>query len=347
MIRVGVLGASGYAGAELVRLISQRDDLDLIFADSHGSGARPISSLYPNLRKFSDINFSSLDISDNESFDKIDVLFCALPHGLTQTTVQYALKRPNLKVIDLSADFRLRDKATYEAWYDTDHLAEEELKQAVYGLPELYRDEVKDARLVANPGCYPTSIILGLYPLIRQGYDIGTIISDSKSGVSGAGRGLKDPNLYGQASQSMKAYSIGSHRHTPEVIQELKRHTDKDIDLLFTPHLVPMNRGILSTMYVKNIGGLKKSDLLDLYKEAYSKEFFIRVLEDDLVQTKAVAMSNFVDIGLTVDDRTGYIVVTSAIDNLIKGASGQAMQNMNLMFGIEETKGLTQLPFWP
>lgn len=347
MIRVGILGASGYAGADLMRLIHQRDDLELVFADSKEYGGQRVSLYYPNLEKFNDMDFTSLDIDDNEYFDEIDVLFCGLPHGLTQTTVKSALKRQGLRIIDLSADFRLRDKDIYERCYQTDHTAPEELEIAVYGMSEIYRDRIRDARLVANPGCYPTSITLGLYPLFKEGHCPDMVISDSKSGLSGAGRGLKDQNMFGQAGENMKAYSIGSHRHTPEIKQELSLASAKDFDLLFTPHLVPMQRGILSTIYLKNIDKLTRDDILSIYNEYYKDEYFIRILDHSLPQTKSVAGSNFIDIGFEVDEKTNHIVVVSAIDNLMKGAAGQAMQNMNIMFGLGETKGLEQIALWP
>lgn len=346
MIKVGILGASGYAGADLIRLLIQRDDVELVFADANRNGGEEISKFYPNLRGL-DMKFTSLDIEDNEYFDKIDVLFCALPHGLTQKTVKAAMARKDLRVIDLSADFRLDDVDVYTSWYDTPHTAQEELKEAVYGLPELNRDRIKDARLIANPGCYPTSVILGLYPLMAEGHVSGNIIADSKSGVSGAGRGLKDPNLFGQASESMKAYSPGSHRHSPEIAQELRKIRDEKINLLFSPHLVPMNRGILSTIYVENKDNLTRQDIIDLYNKYYKDEYFVRFMEEGLPETKAVAGSNFIDIGFAVDELSGHIIVVSAIDNLIKGASGQAIQNMNIMFGLDEKKGLDQVSMWP
>lgn len=348
MIKVGILGSSGYAGAELVRLLIQHEDVEIVFVDSKDSEDTSFTDLYPNLYKYIDKKFTSLDISDNPYFDEIDLLFCALPHGLTQKAVSAAFKK-GLKIIDLSADFRLSDPDVYEKWYDTAHIATEELKEAVYGLPEIHRSDISSSRLIANPGCYPTSIILGLYPLFKAGLSPkGAIISDSKSGVSGAGRGLRDGNLYCQATENISPYSVGTHRHTPEIEEQLSKVSGKQVKVLFTPHLVPMQRGILSTIYINNDSGITEDDLFRLYSETYRDEKFIRILPPGSTpKTKAVAGSNFCDIAVKVDEVTGYIIIMSAIDNLLKGASGQALQNMNLMFGLDESKGLEQLPLWP
>ncbi|MDO5689817.1 MAG: N-acetyl-gamma-glutamyl-phosphate reductase [Tissierellia bacterium] len=348
MIKVGILGSTGYAGGELTRLLASREDIELVFLDSNSFEGRSYTSLYPNLRGAIDLSCTSLDIVQNEYFSKIDVLFCALPHGLTQKAVKAALDA-NLKVIDLSADFRLKDPVVYEEWYDTPHIAQEELKTAVYGLCEVYREQIPKTDLIANPGCYPTSVLLALYPLMKEKL-VGTsrIISDSKSGVSGGGRSLRDGNLYSQASENLAAYGVGQHRHTPEMEEQLSLFAQEPVQIQFTPHLVPMLRGILSTIYVENTGALTEQDLAELYHQYYGDEYFIRITgSETLPITKAVAGSNFCDIGYKVDTRTGNIVLVSVIDNLIKGASGQAIQNMNLLFGIEESKGLTQLPVWP
>ncbi|WP_425538510.1 N-acetyl-gamma-glutamyl-phosphate reductase [Microaceticoccus formicicus] len=348
MIKVGILGSSGYAGAELVRLLIQHEDVEIVFVDSKDSEDVLFTDLYPNLYKHIDKKFTSLDISDNPYFDEIDLLFCALPHGLTQKAVSAAFKR-GLRIIDLSADFRLSDPAVYEKWYDTAHIAKDELKEAVYGLPEIHRSDIPGTNLIANPGCYPTSIILGLYPLFKAGLaPKAPIISDSKSGVSGAGRGLRDGNLYCQATENISPYSVGTHRHIPEIEEQLTKISDNPAKILFTPHLVPMQRGILSTIYLNNEFSISEEDLLKLYGETYKYEAFIRILPPGSTpKTKAVAGSNYCDIAIKVDEVTGYIVIMSAIDNLIKGASGQALQNMNLMFGLDESKGLEQLPLWP
>ncbi len=348
MIKIGILGSSGYAGAELVRLLLQHSDTEIVFVDSKDSEGTKFAELYPNLYESISHTFTSLDITDNPYFDKIDLLFCALPHGLTQKAVSAAFKR-GLKIVDLSADFRLSDPSVYESWYDTKHIAIDELKNAVYGLTEINREKIKDAILIANPGCYPTSILLGLYPLFKSGYAADApIISDSKSGVSGAGRGLKDPFLYCQATENISPYAVGAHRHTPEIKEQLDLISGKDCRLLFTPHLVPMQRGILSTIYIANEHNLNIDEIYKLYHKIYDNEKFVRLLpHGTMPKTKAVSGSNYCDISITIDDNSGYIVIMSAIDNLIKGASGQAVQNMNLMFGLKEDAGLTQLPVWP
>lgn len=348
MVKVGILGASGYAGAELVRLLSQRDDVEIIFIDSNSREGIPLEELYPNLFDVAELSFTSIDFESNEYFDQIDVLFCALPHGLTQKAV-IAARDKGIKVVDLSADFRISDPSIYEEWYETKHIALKELEEAVYGMPELNRKKIKEAQLIANPGCYPTSIILGLMPLFNAGYaPKGTVISDSKSSISGAGRSLKEGNLFAQMNENITPYSIGVHRHTPEVKEQLSTISGQEMDFLFVPHLIPMNRGILSTIYVPNEYNLTKETVYSLYKTTYESEYFVRILPlGKTPQTKAVSGSNFCDIAVTVDDASGMIVVTSVIDNLIKGAAGQAVQNFNLMMGFNENKGLTQLSVWP
>lgn len=348
MIKVGILGASGYAGAELVRLLVQREDIDIVFVHSNSHAPSAFTNRYPNLKNIVTLDFSAMDLEDNEYFDQIDVLFCALPHGASQKAVKQGRKK-GLKVIDLSADFRLIDVDVYENWYETKHGAQEELEEAVYGLSEINRESLRTASLVANPGCYPTSILLGLYPLMKAGYSTqDAIISDSKSGVSGGGRSLKDGNLYTQATENIHPYAVGSHRHTPEISEQLTALSGERTNLIFVPHLVPMQRGILSTIYVKNEHQLTEEALRSVYNSYYEKEPFVRVLEPgETPHTKAVSGSNFCDIAVKLDEETNMLVIMSVIDNLIKGASGQAIQNMNIMMGLEETKGLLQAPLWP
>ncbi|AZP03622.1 N-acetyl-gamma-glutamyl-phosphate reductase [Jeotgalibaca ciconiae] len=348
MVKVGILGASGYAGAELVRLLVQREDVEIIFVHSNNYAEIPFSKRYPHLKEVFDSEFSAMNFENNEYFDQVDVLFCALPHAKSQIAVKSALEK-GLKVIDLSADFRLKDAEVYEEWYQTKHQVSEALAQAVYGIPEINREAIKDTNLLANPGCYPTSIILGLYPLLKEGYTTNeTIISDSKSGISGAGRGLKDGNLFTQATETIQPYAVGSHRHTPEIEEQLSSISGEKTSLMFVPHLAPMQRGILSTIYIKNERNLSEDQLLALYNQYYEEEKFVRVLEKgETPTTKAVSGSNYCDIGLAVDTQSNMIVIMSVIDNLIKGASGQAIQNMNLMLGLDETTGLTQAPIWP
>lgn len=348
MTKVGILGASGYAGAELVRLLSQREDVELAFLHSNSHAEIPFAKRYPNLRTITDLDFVAVNLDAAPDYSGIDILFCALPHGQSQKVVQQALSQ-GVRVIDLSADFRLQDAEVYESWYGVEHQAQTELLEAVYGLPEMNREQIKQANLVANPGCYPTSALLGLYPLLKAGYGTkASIIVDSKSGVSGGGRGLKDGNLYTQVTESIHPYAVGTHRHTPEITEQLTAISGEPASLIFVPHLVPMQRGILSTIYVQNEHQLAEEDLLNLYSQHYGEEYFIRTLDGgETPQTKAVSGSNFCDVALKVDEATNTIVIMAVIDNLIKGASGQAIQNMNLMLGLEETKGLTQAPMWP
>ncbi len=348
MIKAGILGATGYAGAELTRLLIQHPEVNIDFLDSRSYEGIEYSSTYPNLKGLMDIKCTSINLDNPMELDSIDVLFCALPHGLSQKAVQEGLKR-GTKVIDLSADFRITNPTVYEDWYNVKHQAVKELQGAVYGLTEIHRETIQQTQLVANPGCYPTSILLALYPLLKEKVvSIENIIADSKSGVSGAGRHPMDGTIYAQCNENVKAYSLGSHRHIPEIEQELSLIANEKVFIQFTPHLIPITRGILSTIYLTNDKGLKELDLVEIYQQYYEKESFIRILlKDHLPQTKAVSGSNFCDIGWRLDERTGKIILVSAIDNLIKGASGQAVQNMNVMFGFQETMGLLQMPLWP
>ncbi|WP_026478022.1 N-acetyl-gamma-glutamyl-phosphate reductase [Alkaliphilus transvaalensis] len=348
MIKAGILGSTGYAGSELTRLLMNHPKVKIEFLDSRSYEGDTYSNIYPNLKGLVDIKCSSIDLANPVELDNIDVLFCALPHGLSQKAVQEGVKR-GIKVIDLSADFRISNPSVYEDWYNVEHKALHELKTAVYGLTEIHRENIKTTQLVANPGCYPTSILLAVYPLLKEKLILTEmIIADSKSGVSGAGRNPIDATIYAQCNESVKAYSLGTHRHTPEIEQELSLMAGGQVLIQFTPHLIPMTRGILSTIYVMNSNNLKEKDLVEIYHNYYKNENFIRVLTGgQLPQTKAVVGSNLCDIGFKVDERTGKIILVSAIDNLIKGASGQAVQNMNVMFGIEEMIGLQQMPLWP
>ncbi|MBE0450905.1 MAG: N-acetyl-gamma-glutamyl-phosphate reductase [Clostridia bacterium] len=348
MIKVGILGSTGYAGAELTRLLASHPEVEIEFLDSRSYEDKEYLSIYPNLNKFLSQKCVRVDVESDNYLKSIDIMFCALPHGLSQRAVHRGLSL-DIGVVDLSADFRLTDPQTYEEWYKTPHQGVEDLKKAVYGLCEIYRDKIKGSQLVANPGCYPTSIILALYPLLKENLvDLGTIIIDSKSGVSGAGRNLSDIALYGQCNENVRAYGIGSHRHTPEIEQEISFASNQQVTVQFTPHLIPMTRGILSTIYFKNRKHVSEVELEEIYAGYYGKEYFIRSLErGSLPQTKSVSGSNFCEIGFKVDERTGHIVLVSAIDNLIKGAAGQAVQNMNIMMGYEESLGLKQTPIWP
>lgn len=346
MIKVGILGSTGYVGGELTRLLSQHKKVQLKFLDSRSYASMAYSKVYSNLRNIVEDKCTSINLE--EDLQEIDLLFCALPHGLSQGAVKKSLEKGK-KVVDISADFRLKNPLTYEKWYNTKHEALEALNNAVYGLSEIYSDEISKTQLVANPGCYPTSVLLPLYPLLKEKMIIDDfIIIDSKSGVSGAGRVAVDGNIFGQCNENLKAYGIGVHRHTPEIEQELSIAANKEVMIQFTPHLIPMTRGILSTIYINNNKGLKLEDVKSVLNNYYQKHQFIRILEEgEYPQTKAVYGSNYCDIGFKIDDRTKMIVIVSAIDNLVKGAAGQAVQNMNLMFGFDEGEGLQQGPIWP
>lgn len=348
MIKIGILGSTGYVGLELMRLLSNHPEAEVVFLDSRSYEGKEYSSIFPSMRQIIDTPCISINLDDENSLRGIDLLFCALPHGLSQKAVQAAYKQ-GIRVIDMSADFRIRNAAVYEEWYGVKQEAVNELSQTVYGLCEIYRDSIKNSHIIANPGCYPTSVILALYPLLKEkAVDIETLIIDSKSGVSGAGRNLNDAILYGQCNESVKAYSIGNHRHIPEIEQELALAAATDVTIQFTPHLIPMTRGILSTIYFKNNKGLSSDEISSIYSHYYSKEYFVRLLKNgELPQTKAVYSTNFCDIGFKVDDRTNRIILVSAIDNLVKGAAGQAVQNMNLLFNLKETTGLQLTPIWP
>lgn len=346
MIRVGVLGATGFVGAELLRLLINHPRVEISFLDSRSYKDLSYSKVYPNLKGYIDTKCISVDI--DKDLEDIDLMFCAMPHGVSQQPVKRAMEK-GIKVIDMSADFRIKDSKVYEDWYGVEHRALKELEGAVYGLSEIYREDIKNTNLIANPGCYPTSIILPLYPLLKEKVikEEGIII-DSKSGVSGAGRTPSEGNLYALCNENIKAYSLGKHRHIPEIEQELSKAANKEVIVQFTPHLTPMTRGILSTIYIRNGKNLEYGDIKEIFEKHYRDNYFIRILEEnEYPQTKAVYGSNFCDIGFTVDKRTNMIIIVSAIDNLVKGAAGQAIQNMNIMFGLKETEGLNQVPIWP
>lgn len=342
MINVAILGGSGYTGFELLRILAAHPTAKVMEVTSRQYKGKYVPEVFPSLKGF----YDGLVFSDPEDFRRlrVDVVFSALPHGASQEVVPALLEADN-RVIDLSADFRLRDPAVYKAWYG-EHRSEILLSEAVYGLPELHREEIKDAQLVANPGCYPTSAILALSPLLKEGLiDTGSVIIDSKSGVSGAGRGASLETSYVEVAGGFKAYKVGSHRHTPEIEQELSGQAGGKVSVTFTPHLIPVSRGILSTCYA----GLKKSAALaeihGLYARFYGKEPFIRVLPEgrfpDISQVKG---SNYCDIGIWADADKKRVIIVSAIDNLVKGASGQAVQNMNIMNWLKEDTALSFPP---
>ena len=344
MIRVGVLGATGYAGAELVRLLASHKEVEITMLASKTYKGQKMSEIYPSLRGVCDIVLEEADADLAAS--KCDVVFTALPHGVSNEVIS-SLYEKGLKIIDLSGDFRYNDIETYEKWYKVKHSCPELLEKSVYGLCELHRDKIKDARLVGNPGCYTTCSILGLAPLLKYGaIETKNIIIDAKSGVSGAGRGLGLDYHFCECTENMKAYKIATHRHTSEIEQELSEIAGEEITLSFTPHLVPMKRGIFATEYANLKKPYTKKELIDMYKEFFKGEKFVRIYEDSLPESNHVAGSNFVDIGLEVDERLGRVVVISNIDNLVKGAAGQAVQNMNIMFGLNEDEGLSSAGYY-
>lgn len=345
-IKVGVIGATGYAGAELVRILSAHPHTQLVALTTQSYGGKAFCEVYPHLYKHVSLACRELDMPALAA--KADIIFAALPHGHAISVAQEVLKQGK-RFIDLGADFRFDDRKVYEQWYKIDHTAPELLEQAVYGLPEINRDKIQSAAIVGNPGCYPTSVILGLAPLLRHGLIVtDTVVVDSKSGVSGAGRGLSIGTHFCEVNENFRAYNVAAHRHTPEIEQELGKLAGKEMVISFTPHLTPINRGILSTIYSKLKEEMTLEQVRSIYEEFYRSEYFVRLLPPSILpQTKAVAGSNHCDVVPVVDPRTGRVVVISAIDNLIKGAAGQAVQNMNLMFGLPETTGLDRPGLYP
>lgn len=346
MIKVGIIGATGYAGGELVRLLLQREDVEIKWYGSRSYIDRKYSSIYQNLFRF--VDETCLDDNMEELAGLVDVIFTATPQGLCASLVNDDILAKT-KIIDLSADFRLKNVNIYEEWYNIKHASPQYIDEAVYGLPELNREKVKNARLIANPGCFPTCSTLSVYPLVKEGIiDTATLIFDAKSGTSGAGRGAKTDSLYCEVNESIKAYGVTTHRHTPEIEEQLSYAAGKPVMINFTPHLVPMNRGILITAYASLVKDISYEDVKAVYDKYYKDEYFVRVLEKDMVpQTRWVEGSNFADVNFKIDKRTNRIIMMGAIDNMVKGAAGQAIQNMNIMFGLPENTGLKQIPMFP
>lgn len=345
MIRAAIIGATGYTGLELVRILSAHPGITITVATSRQYEGQPLHKVFPSLSGSVDIVCQSP--SPERVIGAADVVFLAVPHQTAMTHVPVFLQADK-KVIDLSADFRLKDVRVYEKWYQS-HSAPEYLAEAAYGLPELHAAAIRKARLVANPGCYPTTVILGLAPLLKKGLiDNKSIVVDSKTGVSGAGRSAVLSSLFCEVHEDVKAYKVAAHRHTPEMEQELSLLAGEEIAITFTPHLAPMGRGMLSTIYADLKGRQTTGDLISEYEEFYNQAPFVKICaEGAYPQTAHVKGSNYCFIGLKADERTGRVIILSAIDNLTKGASGQAVQNMNLMFGLEETTGLTAIPLFP
>ncbi len=346
MIRIGIIGVSGYAGGELARILHHHKEVELTVATSRQYSGQKLSQIYPNLRGVSDLICKNL--SAEEVAEQADFVFAAVPPHSAMKMIPPLLEAGS-KVVDLSADFRLDSAEVYEDWYKCSHSARQYLEEAVYGLPEVNRSSISTARLVANPGCYPTSIILGLAPLLRRNLiRTGTIIADSKSGASGAGRGAKVAQLYCEVTDGIRAYGVGKHRHTPEIEQELTKLAGEELVISFSPHLLPVSRGINSTIYADLKEELTQEEMMSIFAEEYYDEPFIRLCESGVFPTtQNVRGSNYCDLGLQVDPRTERVVILSVIDNLVKGASGQAVQNMNLMCGFEEATGLDIVPLFP
>ena len=346
MIKVGIIGATGYAGSELVRILLGHKDVEIKWYGSRSYIDKKYASIYQNFFQLVDAN--CMDDNMEVLADQVDVIFTATPQGLCASLVNEEILS-KVKIIDLSADFRIKDVKVYEEWYKLEHKSPQFIEEAVYGLCEIKREDVKKARLVANPGCYTTCSILTCYPLVKEGIiDPNTIIVDAKSGTSGAGRGAKVDNLFCEVNENMKAYGVATHRHTPEIEEQLGYACGEKITINFTPHLVPMNRGILATAYASLKKDVTYEEVKAIYDKYYADEKFVRVLEKDVCpQTKWVEGSNYVDVNFKIDPRTNRIIMMGAIDNLVKGAAGQAVQNMNLMFGLKESEGLELVPMFP
>lgn len=345
MIKAGIVGATGYAGEQLAWFLYKHPKVEVEFYASHNYADMAYNEIYNNFYGYIDNICVNMETAISK-LSNINVLFIALPHGKAFKITEKALSL-GVKVIDLGADFRLESKEVYEEWYGVKHEASQLLENAVYGLTELNREDIKKCNLLANPGCYPTATILALTPLLKNNLiEPKSIIVDAKSGVSGAGRAANIGSLFTECNESIKAYAVATHRHTPEIEQELSKVSIEDVMICFTPHLVPMNRGILSTCY----GTLKKDvtteELIALYRDFYKENFFIKII-DGLPETRWVRGSNLCHIGINVDKRTKRVIIISAIDNLIKGAAGQAVQNMNIMFGLEETTSLEIISMAP
>ena len=346
MIKVGIIGATGYAGVEIVRLLQQHKYAEVVWYGSRSYIDKKYADVFANM--FEIVDEKCLDDNIEELADKVDVIFTATPQGLCSSLVNEEILN-KVKIIDLSADFRIKDVATYEKWYKIEHKSPEFIDEAVYGLCEINREKTKGARLIANPGCYTTCSILSIYPMVKEGLiDPKSIIIDAKSGMSGAGRGAKVPNLFCEVNENIKAYGVGTHRHTPEIEEQLGYAAGEEVLINFTPHLVPMQRGILVTAYANLKKEVTYEEVKAVYDKYYKKEQFIRVLENETPpETRWVEGSNYVDVSFKIDERTGRIIMMGALDNLIKGAAGQAVQNMNIIFGLPENEGLQQVPMFP
>ena len=346
MIKAGIIGSTGYAGVELVRLLTQHKEAEVVWYGSRSYIDKKYYEVFQNM--FQIVDDKCLDDNMDELAKQVDVIFTATPQGLCASLVNEDILS-KVKIIDLSADFRIKDVSVYEKWYGIEHKSPQFIDEAVYGLCEINRDKVKNARLIANPGCYPTCSTLSIYPMVKEGLvDVSSIIIEAKSGTSGAGRGAKVNNLFCEVNENIKAYGVATHRHTPEIEEQLSYAAGEQVLINFTPHLIPMQRGILVTAYANLKKKVSYEEVKAAYDKYYANEKFVRVLDKDVVpETRWVEGSNYVDVNFKIDERTGRVIMMGAMDNLIKGAAGQAVQNMNLMFGLEESMGLEQIPMFP
>ncbi len=346
MLKVAICGGSGYTGGELLRILSQHPKVKVTAVTSERSAGKKVTELFPSLHTYALTEFEPL--VQEKIIKKADLFFLALPHAASQSAVDYFFQNGK-KVVDLSADYRLTDPLIYEEWYKVPHNYKKALKKAVYGLPELHKTRIQKSSLVANPGCYPTSAILGLYPILKSKLvKTDNIVVDSKSGISGAGRKASMNFSFCEVNEGFKAYGIATHRHTPEIEQEISLIAKKDIKITFTPHLLPVNRGILTTIYAPLNKKTDTKEILDIYKKAFAKEPFVKVLDENVFpDINSVKGTNFCEIGVKVNTRTNTLIIVSVIDNLVKGAAGQAVQNMNLMMGYKEDDGLKDLAVFP
>lgn len=345
-IKVGIVGGTGYTGVELLRLLAIHPDVALTAITSRGEAGMPVADMFPSLRGYIDLAFSD---PATANLNACDVVFFATPHGVAMSQAE-SLLASNVKLIDLAADFRLQDTAVFEKWYKMPHSCPDILNQAVYGLPELNREQIKSAQVIGNPGCYPTTVLLGLAPLLEEGFiDFSApIIADSKSGVSGAGRKAEVATLFAESSDTMKAYGVAGHRHHPEIYAQLTQLAKADLQFIFVPHLIPMIRGMLSTIYVKLSDSAKTIDLQAFYEQRYQHERFVDVMPaGSLPETRSVRGSNQIRIALHRQTGLDFLTLVVVQDNLVKGAAGQAVQNMNIMFGLAESTGLEVVPLLP
>jgi len=345
-LKIGIVGGTGYTGVELLRLLALHPQAELAVITSRGDAGLPVADMFPSLRGYVDLVFTN---PEEANLTACDVVFFATPHGVAMSQAQ-ALLSANVKIIDLAADFRLQDTAAFEQWYKMPHSCPDVLSKAVYGIPELYREQIKSAQVIGNPGCYPTTILLGLAPLLEKGLiDFSVpMIADAKSGVSGAGRKAEVATLFAESSDNMKAYGVNGHRHHPEIHAQLTKLAGSELQFIFVPHLIPMIRGMLSTIYLKLTKQAKTVDLQALFEQRYQHERFVDVLPAGVMpETRSVRGSNQIRIALHKQAETGYLTLVVVQDNLVKGAAGQAVQNMNIMFGLEENAGLEVVPLLP